>query len=71
MAGEAPPADQIAAACAAFVMLMEEDDDEAFQMLMNVANLAGIDWMEMDGDEIGLGKILVNTYAPLFLLLLC
>lgn len=46
-----------ATAVAAAVIIMEEDDDDAFQLLINVANIAALEWLEFDGDgEIGLGE---------------
>lgn len=45
-----------AAAAAVAFFFMDDDDDDAFQLIMNVANIAALQWMEMDGDdEVGLG----------------
>lgn len=50
----------IAAAAAFAVFLLDDDDDEALEMIMNVANIAALQWMAMDGDEeVGLGVYVV------------
>jgi len=50
----------IAAAAAVALFFMDDDDDDAFQLLLNVANIAAVQWMEMDGDdEVGLGVSVV------------
>ncbi|KAK3925307.1 Protein ANTAGONIST OF LIKE HETEROCHROMATIN PROTEIN 1 [Frankliniella fusca] len=41
----------LARAVTAAVILMEEDDADAFQLVMNVANIAALEWMVWDGDE--------------------
>ncbi|KAK3916274.1 Protein ANTAGONIST OF LIKE HETEROCHROMATIN PROTEIN 1 [Frankliniella fusca] len=46
------------AAAAIAVFLVDDDDDEALKLIMNVANIAALEWMAMDGDdEIGLDHL--------------